>query len=71
VRDAEYQLAEAKTAWESASATLEPEAKAFKCQTNAAFARGLRAHIQQQIEFEAMQQEQWQQLLEVFEQVPS
>ena len=50
---------------------MSSEAKNFHALTNADFARGLRQHVQQQIEFEAAQQREWSELLRVFEEVPA
>ena len=69
--EAEKAHQETKSRWESISASMSSEAKNFHALTNADFARGLRQHVQQQIEFEAAQQREWSELLRVFEEVPA
>lgn len=69
--EAEKAHQETKSRWESISASMSSEAENFHALTNADFARGLRQHVQQQIEFEAAQQREWSELLRVFEEVPA
>uniref|UniRef100_A0A7S3BRP7 PX domain-containing protein n=1 Tax=Haptolina ericina TaxID=156174 RepID=A0A7S3BRP7_9EUKA len=71
VAEAEAQLSETSTSWVGISEALAPEVDAFHRAKAADFARGLRSHVEHQIQFESAQQEQWIQLLSVFEQVPS
>ena len=71
VAEAEAQLSETSTSWVGISEALAPEVDAFHRAKAADFARGLRSHVEHQIQFESAQQEQWTQLLSVFEQVPS
>ena len=70
VAEAERALEETKGKWDDISTSLATEALAFHRVTNADFARGLKAHAHQQIDFEAQQQQHWKELLAVFEQVP-
>lgn len=71
VSEAEKALEETKSKWEAISSSISKEASNFHRLTNADFARGLKQHAAQQIEFEAAQQREWTELLRVFEQVPS
>lgn len=67
VTEAEHALEETKGKWEAISGSVSAEASAFHATTNADFARGLRAHVQQQLDFESEKQRVWSELLRVFQ----
>jgi len=58
-----------KQRWEAIDNSIQTEVNRFHRSTAADFERGLREHINEQIRFQEAQQQQWRQLLDVFEQM--
>lgn len=69
VGEAERALAEAKLQMDRISSSIHEETARFQEASNADFAKGLREHIEAQIQFEEEQQAQWRSLRAVFEKV--